>query len=45
MTKLDPSVDSSNERKASIWAEVEKPNGRLLPGEIVTLVIPPPEAK
>jgi len=43
--KLEPSVDSSSERKVSIWAEVEKPNGRLLPGETVTLVIPPPEPK
>jgi WD40 repeat protein len=40
LTFLDGSVESSA-RQVRIWAELENPDGRLLPGTMVTMVIEP----
>jgi len=40
ITLLDPSVESTD-RKVRIWAELPNPGMPLLPGDTVTIVIPP----
>jgi multidrug efflux pump subunit AcrA (membrane-fusion protein) len=37
---IDRIVDASS-RQARVWADLRNPDGRLMPGTLVTMIIPP----
>jgi hypothetical protein len=45
ITNVEPFLDSASTQQVRIWAELNNPGGRLLPGNTVTLSIYPAESE